>query len=419
MENINEWVEWMTRNPELAEKYYPEITQGLTEQIKKSEPFLTALIIQKLPDHFPNWKTEAEKYFGIKRTKIIQGYINLINAVLIKYEYPSDIEKNAVESVRNELIEQLEYWNKQIDIRFLLTTFIEGQEHTKHEYLKREIEQHGFISIKVDSELQNIKIFTAPLAVILTSKILRVQNMDDQTETTINGWNYLNTYIEAYKEGERYFEAEFKVSPNTIYGANAEQYVRDIHQNFFHVQHTGINEGWGYVKKQYPVILTHKAMKEFGYYSGIVNKVEEQAKKHPQLFAAFEKCEHNLPKQTETKTDKLKAELGKYGFFYLPKVMQLSEPNKQKLVELISTNSLPYSIAMFDFLGFLKHIENEHFKTKYKLNIGVAKWFNSDKDGRAVKGNISSLSDYSTENKNKYTAHTHKEKVNTDYQKLK
>lgn len=126
-----------------------------------------------------------------------------------------------------------------------------------------------------------------------------------------------------------------------------------------------------------------------------------------------------IPQQTETKTDKLKAALGKYGFFELPKVKQLSEPNKQNLVELISTNGLPYSIAMFEYLGFLKHIENEHFKTKYELNKEVAKWFNSDKEGRAVKGNISSLSDYSTENKSKYTAHIHKENVKTDYQKLK
>lgn len=125
------------------------------------------------------------------------------------------------------------------------------------------------------------------------------------------------------------------------------------------------------------------------------------------------------PQQNETKTDKLKAELGKYGFFELPKVKQLSEPNQQSLIELISTNGLPYSIAMFECLGFLKHIENEHFKTKYLLNKEVAKWFNSDKDGRAVKGNISSLSDYSTENKSKYTAHIHKENVKTDYQKLK
>lgn len=125
------------------------------------------------------------------------------------------------------------------------------------------------------------------------------------------------------------------------------------------------------------------------------------------------------PQQTETKTEILKGILGKYGFFELPKVKQLSEPNKQRLVEMINTNGLPYSIAMFEYLGFLNHLENEHFRTKYKLNKEVAKWFNSDKEGRAVKGNISSLSEYTKEDKRKYTAHTHKETVKTDYQKLK
>lgn len=183
------------------------------------------------------------------------------------------------------------------DTRFWLTTFFEKQEQTKHEYksFKREIENNG--CFKVKTETDTVKIYTPELAVIFTSKELPSRNMDTQTETNINGWEYLKTYIEAYKEGEQYFETEFKVSPNTLYGANAEQYVRDIHLNFFHVKHTGINEGWGYVKKQYPIILTHKAVKEFGYYSGIVNKVEEQVKKYPRLFAKFDKCEHNLPPQ--------------------------------------------------------------------------------------------------------------------------
>jgi hypothetical protein len=123
--------------------------------------------------------------------------------------------------------------------------------------------------------------------------------------------------------------------------------------------------------------------------------------------------------QAETKTDKLKMELGKYGFFELPKVKKLSELNKQSLTELISTNGLPYSIAMFEYLEFLKHLESKHFNAKYRLNREVAKWLNSDKEGRSVKGNISSLSEYSNEDRRKYTAYTHKETVKTDYQKLK
>ncbi|AWL09046.1 hypothetical protein HME7025_01183 [Aquirufa nivalisilvae] len=304
MKNIDEWVEWLSLNPELAEKYYPEIMQGLTEHIKNSEPYFAALIIQKLPDHFPKWKAEAENHFGIKRKKTIQGYIDLLKAVLIEYEYPSEIEQKAVESVRDELAEQLKYWDKLIDTRFWLTTIFEEKEQTKHTFksIKREIENNGCFILKTESD--TVKIYTPELAVIFTTKELPARNMDTKTETTINGWDYLNTFIEAYKEGEQYFETEFKVSPNTLYGANAEQYVRDIHINYFHVQHTGINEGWGYVKKQFPFIITHKAVKEFGYYSGIVNKVEEQIKKYPRLFATFDKCEHNLQsQQTATKSE--------------------------------------------------------------------------------------------------------------------
>lgn len=203
------------------------------------------------------------------------------------------------------------------DTRFWLTTFSEKQEQTKHEYksFKREIENNG--CFKVKTETDTVKIYTPELAVIFTSKELPSRNMDTQTETNINGWEYLKTYIEAYKEGEQYFETEFKVSPNTLYGANAEQYVRDIHLNFFHVKHTGINEGWGYVKKQYPIILTHKAVKEFGYYSGIVNKVEEQVKKYPRLFATFDKCEHNLPPQPIVKQKPIKYGANEYALTYI------------------------------------------------------------------------------------------------------
>ena len=123
------------------------------------------------------------------------------------------------------------------------------------------------------------------------------------------------------------------------------------------------------------------------------------------------------PQQTETKMDKLKAELGKYGFFELPKVKQLSEPNKQNLVELISTNDLPYSIAMFEYLGFLKHLRAEHFTTDYKLFKAVARWFGITE--RAVKGNIYVLNEHSKENRTRYTADQQKQTVQKDYEKLK
>lgn len=246
------------------------------------------------------------------------------------------------------------------DTRFWLTTFFEEQEQTKHEYkvFKREIENNG--CFKVKTETDTVKIYTPELAVIFTSNTLSARNMDTKTETIINGSDYLNTYIEAYKEGEQYFETEFKVSTNTLYGANAEQYVRDIHLNFFHVQHTGTNEGWSYVKKQYPIILTHKAVKEFGYYSGIVNKVEEQVKKYPRLFATFDKCEHNLPHQPIIESPFSVLEWATI-FYYADETKLLSESCllKTRLEQFMSKHQVNTTFDNF---------KNSYYEAKRRIN---------------------------------------------------
>lgn len=127
-----------------------------------------------------------------------------------------------------------------------------------------------------------------------------------------------------------------------------------------------------------------------------------------------------LPSQPiKTKTEILKEQLSKYGFFELEKVKTLSEQSKGSIIEKIAESGLPYAIAMFDYLQFISYLEKKHFDSKYKLNREVSKWFDSDKEGRAVKGNISSLLINTTENKNRYTAYKHKESVIKDYELLK
>lgn len=264
------------------------------------------------------------------------------------------------------------------ETRFELTTYFEKLEQTKHPYksFQREIENNG--CFKVKTETDTVKIYTPELAVILTSKELPTINIDTQKGTTVNGWEYLKTYIEAYKEGEQYFETEVKASPNTIYGANAEQYVRDIHLNFFHVQHNGVDEGWGYVKKRYPTILTHKAVKEYGYYSGIVNKVEEQVKKYPLPFATFDKCERNLPPQPIVKqkpelnvklitfknsetVDKIHSELK--GFFPNKEAELLKALQGEQLSEILlfphNQNKFVEVFRRLKYNGFLLNTDTE------------------------------------------------------------
>jgi hypothetical protein len=243
------------------------------------------------------------------------------------------------------------------------------------------------------------KIFEAVINETVKQNIFLIVQRIEQAAFQVSGYN--PSEIEYYQS---LFAKHFC---NVLHSENYQTYIEDkIRELHFYSEGLELDLR----TKQYEFIEEREQDK---------NQLTEAKRYRVYLESFIIHLKNPAPQQTETKTDKLKAVLGNYGFFELLTVKGLSEPNKQSLIELISTNGLPYSIAMFDFLGFLTHIESEHFKTKYKLNKEVAKWFNSDKDGRAVKGNISSLSDYSTENKSKYTAHTHKETVKKDYQKLK
>ena len=234
----------------------------------------------------------------------------------------------------------------------------------------------------------------------------------------IDGTIYVQDYINGYNSGIEYFKKEF---PEIHLVSNADLYFSSLHHCYFHdAPNFNHGRGWNYWINSYPISLNPNEIERYGFCAGIEFCLNHIKRKNPILFKKIEKCEHSLQnQQSDTKTNKLKAELEKYGFFELPKVQQLSETSKQRIIELICTNGLPYGIAMFGFLDFLKHLEKEHFSAKYKLNKVISEWFKSDNEGRAVKGNISSLSEYSKENKSKYTAHLHKETVKTDYQKLK
>lgn len=110
--------------------------------------------------------------------------------------------------------------------------------------------------------------------------------------------------------------------------------------------------------------------------------------------------------------------MAKYGFYELPKVKALNSIAISQLENHLTNNHIPYQIAMFDYLGFIEHLTT-HFQAKYKVNKELSKWFNADKEGRMVKANIATLNPQSKEDRDRYTAHLHKETVKKDYQKLK
>lgn len=123
--------------------------------------------------------------------------------------------------------------------------------------------------------------------------------------------------------------------------------------------------------------------------------------------------------QIETKAERFGREVSQYGFLDLPKVACLTEKSQAKLIEKIAGQKVPYAVAMFDYIEFIKHLQDNYFKTKDQLYRMISKLLCSDIDGRVVKGNIASLSGYSGENKKRYTAYQHTETVKNDYEALK
>jgi hypothetical protein len=114
------------------------------------------------------------------------------------------------------------------------------------------------------------------------------------------------------------------------------------------------------------------------------------------------------------KSDILKNNLQKAGFYNLEKVQILSAQGQNKLIELL-LSSMAYSIAMFDYIGFCDFLDKEK-GTKTKANLLISKLFKSNaKEGTQARHYRNSL----LNNKPRYTSYLHKEKVIKDYEQLK
>ncbi|MFZ4058949.1 MAG: hypothetical protein ACOYKE_12470 [Ferruginibacter sp.] len=189
--------------------------------------------------------------------------------------------------------------DKLNNIRYSLKMdFFDSTEDLKNQYNRfvYHIKKDGFFTFSFYGK--NAKVYTPELLMFFWLKEIAVNSL-----VTISGVDYWETYVNAFNEGEKYFDREFLISVDTLYGRNAEQYVKDIHLNYFHLKHTTSLEGWFFVKNYYPTTISHDEIKKYGYYSGIVSRVDALVKKHVKIFAEFDKCEHNQIQDENVNTD--------------------------------------------------------------------------------------------------------------------
>lgn len=123
------------------------------------------------------------------------------------------------------------------------------------------------------------------------------------------------------------------------------------------------------------------------------------------------------PKKVPTKAEILREKLTKYGFENVQKVKDLAPVKRDRLINKIADNNLPYQVAMLNYLGYFDYLLSNHFTSKFQIYNhfdGILKG-----DEREIKGNYSVLSPISKENKNRYKAYLFKEIVEKDYQTIK
>jgi hypothetical protein len=168
---------------------------------------------------------------------------------------------------------------KQEDTRFFNIGSFEQDPYFQSYKKLIEKEKDGYIQVEYENSI--VKIFNPSLYFILTTTELPVQSSETKKDTTINGCDYLNTFILGFNEGAEYFNREY---------ANPEKYVKDIKYNYFDAKHSGTCIGligWQEIKYYHPGTISHRCIKEYGYYSGIVSEVWRVIKKYPVTFQNF------------------------------------------------------------------------------------------------------------------------------------
>jgi len=260
--------------------------------------------------------------------------------------------------------------------------------------------------VPIDVGALTVYCYSAELTSILIANEFDVINLDTNRKVKIKAPEWLQSFVDGYRKGVEDFKSNHKASPDTLHGAGSSVYIENLIYLYKEAPNK-LGAGWQIVKSIRLHALHHDTLKKIGYYSALTSEYLEIKNNNPKLFAS--------PSILETKTQHLKSALAEIGFFDLPMVQILSESNKQKLVELIGLNKMPYGIAMLDYLNFLTYLDKIQ-GTKTKANLIVSRLFNEKaKDHTSAKHYRSSL----VKPKPRYNASEYKQTVISDYQKLK
>lgn len=181
--------------------------------------------------------------------------------------------------------------DKNSKLKYSLDNDFFEKAREKHEFksFQEQIKRNGFNG--ADFNGYKIKVYTAELTYLLFVDNYEAYNNITAANEKVNRSKFFDIYYNGFLEGEKFFITKYNYSTNILYGANGSEFIAEIHNKYLH-NGKNLIQGWNYVKNSFPTTLTTDQIKEYGYYSGIVSKVDEMIKEHRSIFVKFDKCTH-------------------------------------------------------------------------------------------------------------------------------
>lgn len=147
---------------------------------------------------------------------------------------------------------------------------------------KNQIDSHGFFIIR--SKNKEYRLHTPEMCLILLYAD-KAFNMESKKIEKFDRESYLISYYDSYKKGQKYFVHYHKVSPNILFGQKSNSYLKNLEIKY--------EQEWSSARNSFPLLITHSAIKKYGYNSGVISMLEGLIKEYPILFKE-DKKEKNL-----------------------------------------------------------------------------------------------------------------------------
>jgi len=175
------------------------------------------------------------------------------------------------------------------------------KQKAEFQFLKNEIEEKGFFLVKRQIKYDGLSkrlyglgstFFTPEMAYfILTMKNIKAKDSITEAKVIINGLDFFNDYESGHNRAIEFFNKTFGVSNEVLYGENSKVYVSTLHAHCYHTKINNIYDGWlGFVRGSFPYTISGKVIYDYGFYAGLISKVEGLKWLHPSLFENFDKC---------------------------------------------------------------------------------------------------------------------------------